>query len=81
MSNSLIFYTDEAAQVTPNQGGMELSTSAKTIVYQYSSFEDYTTSNRMELKAVLHVLKIAAENPEKKYLVYSDSFLCYSVFF
>lgn len=74
MSNNLIFYTDGGCSGNPGPGGYGIiGLRGKTIVYQYVSFEDYTTNNRMELKAILHILKMAAENPEEEYFVYSDS--------
>lgn len=72
--NDLIFYTDGGCSGNPGPGGYGIiGLRNKEIVYQYSSFEENTTNNRMELKALLHILKIAAANPQKNYIVYSDS--------
>lgn len=43
------------------------------IDYNYNEFCSQTTNNREELKAILHVFKIAAADPSHEYLVYSDS--------
>lgn len=44
-----------------------------SIEYAYNKLTKDTTNNREELKAILHVFKIAAADPENEYLVYSDS--------
>jgi ribonuclease HI len=41
--------------------------------YFYSSQSDLTTNNREELKAIIHVMELAAADPDNEYLVYSDS--------
>ena len=43
------------------------------IDYNYNEFCHQTTNNREELKAILHVFKLAAADPEAEYVVYSDS--------
>lgn len=43
------------------------------IEYNYSEHCEQTTNNREELKAILHVFKLAAADPSCEYLVYSDS--------
>lgn len=43
------------------------------IEYNYSEQCEQTTNNREELKAILHVFKLAAADPSCEYLVYSDS--------
>lgn len=45
----------------------------KSIEYVYSEQCDYTTNNRQELEAILHVFKLAAADPDNKYVIYSDS--------
>ena len=40
---------------------------------EMSNYDLNTTNNRMELMAILHVMKLAAEDKENDYLVYSDS--------
>lgn len=44
-----------------------------TINYNYSETYENVTNNQMELKAILHVLKLAAEHKEWNFTVYSDS--------
>lgn len=41
--------------------------------YKYSEYCDNTTNNREELKAILHVFKLAAADTKHKYIIYSDS--------
>lgn len=43
------------------------------IDYNYNEFCSQTTNNREELKAILHVFKLAAADPDAEYIVYSDS--------
>ena len=43
------------------------------IDYNYNEFCSQTTNNREELKAILHVFKLAAADPDTEYIVYSDS--------
>lgn len=47
------------------------------VEYQYSEQSEYTTNNREELKAILHVFQLAAADTKHKYIIYSDS--AYSV--
>ena len=44
-----------------------------SIEYSYYEHSDLTTNNREELKAIIHVMKLAAADPKCEYLVYSDS--------
>lgn len=44
-----------------------------SIEYSFSSATEDTTNNREELKAIIHVMKLAAADPSCEYLVYSDS--------
>ena len=43
------------------------------IKYFHSAQSDLTTNNREELKAIIHVMELAAADPNTEYLVYSDS--------
>lgn len=80
------FYTDGACSGNPGPGGfgvIELSTCLRetyssyiesySLNYEYSERCEDTTNNREELKAILHVLKLAAARPEEGYIIYSDS--------
>ena len=86
MFNNLTFYTDGACSGNPGPGGFGvvcLNTyysqtiydyiERHTINYTYSEQSESTTHNREELKATLHVLKIAAEHKEYNFTIYSDS--------
>ena len=69
-----IFYTDGACSGNPGPGGYAVVSLEKNeLVYSYVEDFPYTTNNRMELMAILHVMKLAAEDKENDYLVYSDS--------
>ena len=86
MFNNLTFYTDGGCSGNPGPGGFGvvcLNTcysqtisdyiERHTINYTYSEQSESTTNNREELKAILHVLKIAAEHKEYNFTIYSDS--------
>lgn len=86
MFNNLTFYTDGGCSSNPGPGGFGvvcLNTcysqtisdyiERHTINYTYSEQSESTTNNREELKAILHVLKIAAEHKEYDFTIYSDS--------
>lgn len=69
-----IFYTDGACSGNPGPGGYGVvGLNENNVFYQFSDFSENTTNNREELKAILHVLKLAAEDTENLYTVYSDS--------
>ena len=69
-----IFYTDGACSGNPGPGGYAVvSLEENELVYSYVKDFPHTTNNRMELMAILHVMKLAAEDKENDYLVYSDS--------
>ena len=80
------FYTDGACSGNPGPGGygvVELDTclreayssyiESNSLNYEYAEYFDYVTNNQMELKAILHVLKLAAAHPAEGYIIYSDS--------
>ena len=71
-----IFYTDGSSKGNPGPGGygvVEYDIKSNTIFYIYSEYFKNVTNNQMELKAILHVIKLAAADKENSYLVYSDS--------
>ena len=71
-----IFYTDGSSKGNPGPGGygvVEYDIQSNIIFYIYSEYFKNVTNNQMELKAILHVIKLAAADKENSYLVYSDS--------
>ena len=69
-----IFYVDGSCQINPGPGGYGvLNMVGSNIYYWYSERYQNTTNNRMELSAVIHVLKLAKKDPTYKYIIYSDS--------
>ena len=71
-----IFYTDGSSKGNPGPGGygvVEYDIKSNIIFYTYSEYFKNVTNNQMELKAILHVIKLAAADKENFYLVYSDS--------
>lgn len=84
-----VYYTDGACSGNPGPGGfgvVQISTvwretlaeyiESKSVAYQYSEQCENTTNNREEMKAILHVFKIAANDPNSQYIIYSDSAYC-----
>lgn len=72
----LIFYTDGSCSKNPGPGGYGiicLDEENKQIKYQYSESFDLTTNNRMELSAILHVIKLANKYREYNFITFSDS--------
>ena len=80
------FYVDGSSKGNPGPGGfgvIELDTCIRetynsyiesySLNYEYAEYFDYVTNNQMELKAILHVLKLAAAHPKEGYIIYSDS--------
>ena len=80
------FYVDGSSKGNPGPGGfgvIELDTCLRetynayvesySLNYEYAEYFDYVTNNQMELKAIRHVLKLAAAHPEEGYIIYSDS--------
>lgn len=81
--NKLTYYTDGACSKNPGAGGYAAIRLSKilsldkeplyTISEIYSEYFDNTTNNRMEMMAVLSVLKNIDENDNYKYIIKSDS--------
>lgn len=68
------YWVDGACSGNPGPGGYAVvSLEENELVYSYVEDFPHTTNNRMELMAILHVMKLAAEDKENDYLVYSDS--------
>ena len=69
-------YTDGACSGNPGKGGwatIVLNEEENEIVFKEHDTDDYTTNNRMELKAMLCALQYAAENPNHQFTIYCDS--------
>ena len=68
------YWVDGACSGNPGPGGYAVvSLEENELIYSYVENFQHTTNNRMELMAILHVMKLAAEDKENDYLVYSDS--------
>lgn len=77
---SSVWYTDGACSGNPGPGGygiiclsQEIETNKLYIDAIHAEYCKNTTNNREELKAILYVMKLAAEDPDNTYIVYSDS--------
>ena len=79
--NELVYYVDGACSGNPGSGGFGIVRLAKiysdrvqlALPYWYQELFPYTTNNRMELGAVIHVLQLANAMPQYHYVIYSDS--------
>lgn len=71
------YYTDGSSRGNPGPGGWGYVLLQDGHLLEYDSGkEENTTNNRMELKAILEVAKLAAEYPEVEFVIYSDSAYC-----
>lgn len=75
-----IWYTDGACSGNPGPGGygvvclsQEIEINKLYIDAIHAEYCENTTNNREELKAILYVMKLAAEDPDNIYIVHSDS--------
>ena len=86
MGTEITYWVDGACSGNPGPGGYGVVCLNKcysqtiseyieryTINYKYSEYSKNTTNNREELKAILHVLKLATEHSEYNFIIYSDS--------
>lgn len=84
-----IFYTDGSSKGNPGPGGwgaleLNISTSQTmgeyidryTLIQYHNEQCSDTTNNREELKAILYVAQLAAEDPDNEYIIYTDSLYC-----
>lgn len=72
------FWTDGACSGNPGSGGwaaIELNeeVSPPVIIEYYMEHTNNTTNNRMEMEAVLYVLKKAYKDLDNEYIIHSDS--------
>lgn len=77
-----IFYTDGSSKNNPGEGGfgvIEYYDDTKRVQQYFSKRYDNVTNNRMELEAILYVVKQASCDPEHNYIIYSDSAYCVNI--
>ena len=80
MGTEITYWVDGACSGNPGPGGFgviclnqEIETNKLYIDAIHSEYYENTTNNRMELMAILYVIRLAAEDPDHTYIVYSDS--------
>lgn len=84
-----VYYTDGSCSKNPGPGGFGVIClncvyrqtlteyiPSYSIEYAYSEQCENTTNNREEMKAILHVFEIAANDLDNQYIIYSDSAYC-----
>ena len=84
MGTEITYWVDGACSGNPGPGGYGVICLNKCysrtipeyiegykINYKYSEYSKNTTNNREELKAILHVLKLAAEHSKYNFIIYS----------
>ena len=70
------FYTDGSTRGNPGEGGYGVVwLDDKDIYYAYSKQVPYTTNNRMELSAIIHVFKEFGHK-DMNITIYTDSAYC-----
>jgi len=70
-------YTDGSSRGNPGEGGYAVVVyQDNTIFYQFSVQEQNVTNNQMELKAIIHAMEYALQNPEEIFIIHSDSSYC-----
>ncbi len=69
----ILVYTDGACSGNPGPGGWGAVILVQDKEYHLSGFEQATTNNRMELKAVLEALKLAVGIGASHAVIHSDS--------
>jgi ribonuclease HI len=70
-------YTDGACSGNPGKGAYAFVAIRKNTLEIFSGFEEYTTNNRMELKAIIEAIKYASEKHEKA-IIFTDSNYVYN---
>ena len=71
------FYTDGGCSGNPGPGGYGVvCLDGKDILYAISYQEEFTTNNRMELKAIINVFEKFKDREDLKITLYSDSAYC-----
>lgn len=76
-------YTDGACSGNPGPGGyaiIGLDDAETHLVYKDAQYEDNTTNNIQELKALIHTFAIATARPDDTYYIFSDSAYAINVF-
>lgn len=69
-------YTDGSARFNPGVGGwgtIVMNEEETEIVFLEQETAEYTTNNRMELKALICALNYAESHPQDQFIIYSDS--------
>ena len=68
-------YTDGSCSNNPGKGGFGVVciSENKYINYVYREQCQETTNNREELKAIIKAIEFAKKNPEKDFIIYTDS--------
>ena len=69
-------FTDGSSRGNPGVGGwgaIVMNEEETEIIFIEQETEEYTTNNRMELKALICALNYAESHPQDQFIIYSDS--------
>ena len=69
-------YTDGSSRGNPGAGGwgiIVMNEEDTEIIFTERDTDEYTTNNRMELKAMICAFEYAEEHPKDYFIIYSDS--------
>ena len=78
----LKIYTDGACSKNPGPGGYGIivMNDDDNVIYYDSKYENDTTNNIQEIKALIHGFAFAKLRPQEKCIIYSDSAYAIGVF-
>lgn len=67
-------YTDGSCRINPGAGAFAVIVLNENIITKaYRQETENTTNNREELKAIIWAIEYALNNPNNKYIIYTDS--------
>ena len=77
-NDKVVIYTDGSCRGNPGPGGWAIVIFERenSIPWHVTGTKKSTTNNRMEMEAIIAACKLAKGNPDKEFIVYTDSAYC-----